>query len=60
MQRVAQTIRLRPERREEYLRLHASVWPGVEAALRAANIRNYSNWSDLALVWHLSEPAREP
>jgi L-rhamnose mutarotase len=113
LQRVAQTIRLRPELREEYLRLHAAVWPGVEAALRAANIRNYSiflrddtlfayfeywgddlardmeaigadpetqrwwrltdpcqepwpdrgtggNWSDLALVWHLSEPAREP
>jgi L-rhamnose mutarotase len=36
MQRVAQTIRLRPELREEYLRLH------------------------LTLVWHLSEPAREP
>jgi L-rhamnose mutarotase len=113
MQRIAQTIRLRPERREEYLRLHAAVWPGVEAALRAANIRNYSiflradtlfayfeywgedlasdlaaigadpetqrwwrltdpcqepwpdrgtggNWSDLALVWQLSESAREP
>ena len=42
MRRIAQTIRLRPERREEYLRLHAAVWPGVEAALRAANIRNYS------------------
>jgi L-rhamnose mutarotase len=42
MQRIAQTIRLRPERRAEYLELHRSVWPGVEAALRAANIRNYS------------------
>jgi L-rhamnose mutarotase len=42
VRRIAQTIRLRPERREEYLRLHAAVWPGVEAALRAANIRNYS------------------
>ena len=42
MRRIAQTIRLRPERREEYLRLHAVVWPGVEAALHAANIRNYS------------------
>ncbi|WP_406416501.1 hypothetical protein [Streptomyces sp. NBC_00842] len=30
--RVAQTTRLRPERREEYLRLLAAVWPGVEAA----------------------------
>jgi L-rhamnose mutarotase len=42
MKRVAQTIRLRPERREEYLALHREVWPGVEAALRTANIRNYS------------------
>jgi L-rhamnose mutarotase len=42
MRRLAQTIRLRPERRAEYLRLHAAVWPGVEAALRTANIRNYS------------------
>jgi L-rhamnose mutarotase len=113
MQRVAQTIRLRPELREEYLRLHDAVWPGVEAGLGVAPIRNAKiflrgntlfayfeywgddlardmeaigadpetqrwwrltdpcqepwpdrgtggNWSDLAPVWHLSEPAREP
>jgi L-rhamnose mutarotase len=42
VKRLAQTIRLRPEKREEYLALHRSVWPGVEAALRVANIRNYS------------------
>ena len=42
MKRIAQTIRLRPERRDEYLALHAAVWPAVEAALRAANILNYS------------------
>ncbi|MCX5269454.1 L-rhamnose mutarotase [Streptomyces sp. NBC_00199] len=42
MRRIAQTIRLRPGRRDEYLSLHSAVWPGVEAALRAANIRNYS------------------
>ena len=42
MKRVAQTIRLRPERREEYLALHREVWPGVEAALRTAHVRNYS------------------
>jgi L-rhamnose mutarotase len=33
---------LRPEARERYLRLHAAVWPEVEAMLSAANIRNYS------------------
>jgi L-rhamnose mutarotase len=42
VKRVAQIIRLRPERREEYLTLHAAVWPDVEAALRASNVRNYS------------------
>ncbi|MEY9910285.1 L-rhamnose mutarotase [Catenulispora sp. MAP12-49] len=42
MQRIAQVARLVPERREEYLALHREVWPGVEAALRAAHIRNYS------------------
>ena len=42
MLRIAETIRLRPERREEYLALTGEVWPGVEAALRAAQIRNYS------------------
>ncbi|WP_143589972.1 L-rhamnose mutarotase, partial [Streptomyces africanus] len=42
MKRVAQTIRLRPEHRDLYLRLHSEVWPDVEAALRAANISNYS------------------
>ncbi|GAA3233166.1 L-rhamnose mutarotase [Dactylosporangium siamense] len=42
MRRYGSVIRLRPERREEYLRLHAEVWPSVEATLRAANIRNYT------------------
>lgn len=42
MIRLAQTIRLRPERRDEYLALHSAVWPAVEAALLRANVRNYS------------------
>ncbi|WP_234544577.1 L-rhamnose mutarotase [Streptomyces shenzhenensis] len=42
MKRHAQTVRLRPERREEYLALHRAVWPEVEAALRAAHFRNYT------------------
>ena len=42
MKRLAQTIRLRPEKREEYLKLHSAVWPAVEAAMWAANIRNFS------------------
>lgn len=35
-------IRLRPEKREEYIRLHADTWPGVLAANHACNIRNFS------------------
>ena len=42
MQRSGSVIRLRPERRDEYLALHANVWPDVEAALTRANVRNYT------------------
>ena len=30
MRRYASVVRLRPEHREEYLRLHENVWPAVE------------------------------
>ncbi len=33
-------IGLRPEKEEEYRRLHANVWPEVRAAIRKANIRD--------------------
>ncbi|MEV7327530.1 L-rhamnose mutarotase [Micromonospora sp. NPDC093244] len=42
MRRHAMVIRLRPEHRETYLRLHAAVWPAVEETLRQANMRNFS------------------
>jgi L-rhamnose mutarotase len=42
MRRLAQTVRLRPGHREEYLALHAAVWPTVQAALRSAHVTNYS------------------
>jgi L-rhamnose mutarotase len=41
-QRVAAVIRLRPEQEQAYRELHAAVWPGVLATLRAAHIANYS------------------
>ncbi len=40
--RVGQIIRLKPEKYEAYRRLHAEPRPAVLAALRAANVRNYS------------------
>jgi L-rhamnose mutarotase len=35
-------IDLKPEKEAHYRALHANPWPGVLAALRAANVRNYS------------------
>ena len=42
MQRFGQIIRLKPEKYDEYKRLHAAVWPEVLAKLLEANITNYS------------------
>ncbi len=42
MQRVAQVIRVRPEKLAEYKELHAAVPGPVLARLRAAHIANYS------------------
>lgn len=40
--RHALVVGVRPEKRDEYLRLHRSVWPGVEQKLLECNVRNYS------------------
>jgi L-rhamnose mutarotase len=42
MTRYGSTIRVRPEKIEEYKRLHAAVWPDVLSMINACNIRNYS------------------
>lgn len=42
MQRFGSVIKVKPEKLEEYKRLHADVWPGVLEMIRACNIRNYS------------------
>ena len=34
--------RVRPDKRAEYLRLHADVWPGVEATITACGVRNFT------------------
>ena len=41
-QRFAFVVDVVPERREEYIRLHAHVWPQVEALLSAHHVTNYS------------------
>jgi L-rhamnose mutarotase len=42
IRRRAQVIRLRPERREEYIEKHRAVFPEVVASLKAAGYQNYS------------------
>lgn len=42
MQRYGQIIKLKPEKYDEYKRLHAETWPEVLATIHAANMRNYS------------------
>jgi len=42
VQRYGSVIKVRPEKEEEYRRLHAAPWPGVLAMIRECNIRNYS------------------
>ena len=42
MNRYGSVIKIRPEKREEYLELHAHPWPGVLQMIAACNIRNYS------------------
>jgi len=42
MQRFGQILKLRAEHRDDYVRHHAAVWPGVLAQIHRSNIRNYS------------------
>jgi L-rhamnose mutarotase len=42
MTRYGSVIRVRPEKLEEYRKLHAAVWPGVLKTIYDCNLRNYS------------------
>lgn len=42
MKRYGSVIEVRPEKIEEYKKLHASTWPSVLKMIRRTNIRNYS------------------
>ena len=44
VRRFGMVVNVHPERREDYLRLHREVWPGVEAAMRDNGMRNFSIW----------------
>ena len=42
MQRMGMVIGLKPDKVEEYKRLHAAVWPEILDKISDCNIRNYS------------------
>lgn len=42
MKRYGMVIGVKPEKIEEYKKLHAAVWPDVLKMIKACNIRNYS------------------
>lgn len=42
MQRIGGVLRLRPEHKDEYIRVHADVWPAILARLGECHVRNYS------------------
>lgn len=42
MKRFGSVITLRPEKMEEYKRLHVAVWPDVLKILKACHVQNYS------------------
>lgn len=44
--RVGQSIRLKPEHAEEYIKIHANVWPGVLKRISDSNIHDYSIFYD--------------
>ncbi len=42
MKRYGMVIKLKPDRIEEYRKLHADAWPDVLKAISKGNIQNYS------------------
>lgn len=55
MKRYGSVIRVRPEKFEEYVRLHAAVWPEVLKMIRECNIRNYSIYHKDGLLFSYFE-----
>jgi L-rhamnose mutarotase len=55
MKRYGMVIRVRPEKLDEYRRLHAAVWPDVLRIVAACNIRNYSIYHKDGLLFSYFE-----
>ena len=55
MKRYGMVIRVRPEKLDEYKRLHAAAWPEVLARIAASNLRNYSIYYQDGLLFSYFE-----
>lgn len=55
MKRYGMVLGVKPEKLEEYKRLHAAVWSGVLAKIRECNIRNYSIYHKDGLLFSYFE-----
>lgn len=44
--RVGQIIKLKPEHADEYIKIHANVWPGVLKRIADSHIHDYSIFYD--------------
>lgn len=55
MTRYGMVIGIRPEKLDEYKRLHAAVWPEVLAMIHDCNIRNYSIYTRDGLLFSYFE-----
>ena len=42
MQRFGEVIKVKPEKYEEYRKLHDNIWPGIVEKTRAVNIQNFT------------------
>ena len=55
MKRYGSVIGVKPEKLEEYKRLHAAVWPKVLEMIHACGIRNYSIYYKNGLLFSYFE-----
>ena len=55
MQRYGMVIKVKPEKFQEYKRLHAQVWPDVLRMITECNIRNYSIYHKDGLLFSYFE-----
>ena len=55
MKRYGMIIGIKPDKIEEYQKLHAAVWPDVLKIIRLCNIRNYSIYLKDSLLFSYFE-----